>query len=329
MGSTRPKHENVVLTGCGWVTPFASGSVDDVLTAAKTASADLPDGTAYWAIPDDVVEQCADFSKELRSDKASWITALAVRCALTDAALDLTKTPSERVGLVVGCALAGQHGMITFADEVRTQSARFVSPIHFPQTVGNYVAGALSRGFNIRGANQTLAAGDASGIEAILEGAQLLRSGRVDVVLAGGTEQWSEQLAIGFSQPNQRLGEGACMFVMEREDHAVNRNARVLGRLTGESEEYALSSTAGFRVPGAVFIEHWIGRCMGAGGAAALAAAIGAVNGMTVPIVDPQDDQAIAVQAVPATNTNDPARKIRIDAGDDLENKSTLTLVCT
>ena len=327
MAQTCPNDENVVLTGCGWVTPFASGSVDEVLSAAKTAPTALSEGTAYWAVPDDQVERCADFSKELRSDKASWITALSVRCALTDAGLDLTETASERVGLVVGCALAGQHGMITFADEVRTQSARFVSPIHFPQTVGNYVAGALSRGFDIRGANQTFAAGDASGVEAMLEGAQLLRSGRVDVVLAGGTEQWSEPLAMGFGESNRRPSEGACMFVMEREGRAADRKARVLARLTGDSSETAFVSTAGFRMPGAVFIEHWIGRCIGAGGAAAVAAAIGAAHGLTVPIVDPHDDQKIAVQSVTPTSTPEHARTLRVEAGDSREHKSTLSLV--
>ena len=57
--------------------------------------------------------------------------------------------------------------MIRFAEEVRAQSPRFVSPIHFPETVGNYLAAALARGFGFRGPNLTLA-GDSAGMEAVV-----------------------------------------------------------------------------------------------------------------------------------------------------------------
>lgn len=146
----------IVVTGCGWVTPFSAGSVADVLTAAETSRGLQPARSSpraetsgshgddlYWAVPDDMLGDYPGLSKEIKLDKGAWITAAAWEHARQQAGLQAESLNTERLGLVLGCGLAGQSGMIDFANEVRQQSPRFVSPIHFPQTVGNYIAGAL------------------------------------------------------------------------------------------------------------------------------------------------------------------------------------------
>ena len=296
----------VVLTGCGWVTPLAGGTISQVFAAARRAGAPPAPGGGYWAVPDELVEDYPDLSNELKRDKGAWMTGVAFLLACGDASLAPDALEAERVGLVLGCALAGQSGMISFANEVRKQSPRFVSPLHFPQTVGNYIAGAMARGFTIRGPNLTLACGAASGLEAVARGWAILNAGEADLVFAGGTEELTDDLARGLAQAGVVLSEGACLFVLERADSAAARGVRPLAAVTGCSRtatdgplpagpERALVSCTSPGRPGAVFIEHWIGCCLGASGAAALAAAIGAADGGDVPLLQAGDEASVSV----------------------------------
>lgn len=289
---TQLTDDSIVLSGCGWITPFAEGSITDILTEAASARQRRSDNDSFWAIPDQRIKQYPNLSKELQRDKGAWITAIAVEHAIRSATLDLASCDRTRVGVILGCGLAGQTGMIEFADEVRAQSVRFVSPIHFPQTVGNYIAAALARAYQLRGPNITLASGIASGLNAIIEACRMIDSGKVDILLAGGTERLSDSLALGLSQPNVTLSEGSCIFVIERFATASARGAKPLASLVkdfaidDQAGHSTIVSTAGTPKTGAVFMESAIGRCMGAAGASAVAAAIGAASGATVPIVN-------------------------------------------
>jgi len=301
--------EPIVLTGCGWVTPAAAGTIAQVLEAVcHTRSAPSPD-RRYHPVPDDLRNHYPGLSAELQRDKGSWMTAAALDHACRQAALLPGTLDPERVGMVLGCGLAGQLGMIGFANEVRQQSARFVSPIHFPQTVGNYIAGALARGCTIRGPNLTLASGAASGLDAIIEACALLAAHSADVIFAGGTETLSDELAQGLAEPGVLLSEGACLFVLERSGQAAARGAGTLAMVTGAAYQpagvhkipapgEAIVSVASGRLPGAIFIEHWTGRCLGASGAAAVAAAIAAAEGRNLPLIDAHDPASISIRPV-------------------------------
>ncbi|MFH0982491.1 MAG: beta-ketoacyl synthase N-terminal-like domain-containing protein [Planctomycetota bacterium] len=333
--------DSIVLTGCGWVTPFAAGSIATVLTAAPEAAGRGPSAEdRYWAVPDSRLADRPHLSKELTGNKGAWMTAVAFEHARREAGLQPNSVAPERIGLALGCALAGQLGMIEFANEVRQQTARFVSPIHFPQTVGNYVAGALARAYNLRGPNVTLSSGVASGLDALIEGCRLLRAGEADVVFAGGTDCMSDALALGLAEPGPdapRLSEGACLFVLERAEHADRRGVAPLAAVTGAcqsaprervdipvssgrvagapangpSQKIGMSpfspetgdrlvsvagrTNLGDAIPQAenlkipfpfIWIEHWVGQCFAALGAAAAAAALGAAAGLEVPLLD-------------------------------------------
>lgn len=281
----------IVITGCGWVTPFAAGGIPQVLAGGQTCPDPSTLERGYWPVPDDLPKGYPHLSAEIRQDKGAWITAIAFEHARRQAAPP-DSLPAERVGMVLGCALAGQLGMITFANEVRAQSARFVSPIHFPQTVGNYIAGALARAYNIRGPNNTVAAGLASGLDAVIQGSALLTAGAADLIYAGGADALSRELAVGLAEPGVTLSEGACLFALERRADAAARGATPLAAITGFSRlsgepppssfpSNSVISRAGLTHPGAIAIESRIGRCCGALGAAAVAAALGAGSGRT------------------------------------------------
>ena len=301
----------VVLSGCGWVTPFAAGTLTEVLAAAPGAEPGSSSGREYQAVPDELLDGFPQLPAELKRERPAWITAVALHLAREQAALEADALEADRLGMVLGCALAGQLGMIGFADEVRKQSARFVSPIHFPQTVGNYISGALARSYNIRGPNVTLSSGAASGLDAIVEGCSLLAGGGADVVLAGGTDTLAAGLAAALAKPGVTVAEGACWFVLERADRAAARGVTPLATVTRTTYLPAaepdaapttkpLVSAASDRHLGAVFIQHWVGQCFAALGPAAVAAAIGAARGMDVPWVDPAAPESVIIGPVPA-----------------------------
>ena len=284
----------VVLTGCGWVTPFAIGSISEVLAAARGVAPPSAPDDGFWGVPELDTDEHPHLPAELRGNKGNWMAALALEHACRTASLDIAQVDHNRLGLVLGCALAGQLGMITFANEVREQTARFVSPIHFPQTVGNYTAGALARAYGIRGPNLTVACGVASGLEAVAEGYGLLTCGRADVVVAGGVDALSKDMASGLSEPDLLLSEGACLFTLERVSRVVDRGVEPLATIVGFSHEAAsapvstgvpgrIVSSTDRTVEGAIFVEHRVGRCFAALGVAAVAAAIGVARGDHVP----------------------------------------------
>jgi 3-oxoacyl-(acyl-carrier-protein) synthase len=301
---TAPNDHPIAISGCGWITHFAAGRISDVLTSATALVARAGMGR-YQPVPEEILEPLGAASAEVRREVSIRLAAAALEIAWAEAGLVRGATNGERVGLVLGWALAGQSGMIDFANDVREQSPRFVSPIRFPQTVGNYVSGALARAYDLRGPASTIACGSASSLEAIIEGCALLASGAADVVIAGGAERLTSQLVEGLDEPSVEFADGACLFVLERADDAQKRGAAILGMLgkppgqaTNPTASPEIISTAGYREPGAVFIEAWTGRTFGADGAAALAAAIGAVGGMSVPVADTDNPASVSPRRI-------------------------------
>lgn len=227
--------------------------------------------------------------------------------------------------MVLGCALAGQLGMIGFAQEVRSQSARFVSPLHFPQTVGNYAAGALARSFHIRGPNLTVARGVASGLEAVVAGCRIIRDGLADVVLAGGADTFVDALIPALREESQDLAEGACWFVLERVGARAGwgmkpraplafvtswRETRIdAGGATPKSTTplphgspaVPRRSIAGAREVGAVHLESVTGNNLAASGAATVMGGIGILNGLGLELL-----ALTRARGAPADETDSP-----------------------
>jgi len=284
---------STVLTGCGWITPTAIGTIEAVLGAIAKRPERRSDHEFASQVPDDALNAFSDLPREVVRDRATRLTAIAVDLALRSAGIVREELEPTRIGLVAGCASAGQAGMIDFAEDVRGQGARFVSPLRFPQTVGNYLAGAIARAYAIRGPSLTFACADASSLEAVREGADLVASGQADVVLAGGTEVWSDRVSRTPITPSVGLSEGACWFVLERGASAGRRDAIPLATvaIADDAGRPAIISSTG-ALEGAVFIAHEIGDCGGALGASAIAAAIGAARGLSVPVVDSAGEHA-------------------------------------
>lgn len=297
-----PKHE-IAVTGCGWVTPCAAGAVDDVMAhvaeLTSTTAKDKQNGNKRAGcaeVPADLLNAGPDLPPELTSDHASFIAGRAALTALADAGIDTADVDADRIGISVASGLAGQQAMITFASEVREQSVRFVSPIHFPQTVGNYVGGALARSLHLRGPNLTLAGGSLCGMAAVISACRILAEGDADAMVAGGFESLTPVLVNAFDEPPSISAEGACFVVLESRAAAERRGAPIRAVIREWKESVAFPSPSSVKgvvcayrhsLPESVVVERIIGRCDGASGAALIAAALAVAKGHEIPVTDP------------------------------------------
>jgi 3-oxoacyl-[acyl-carrier-protein] synthase II len=140
-----------------------------------------------------------------------------------------------------------------FDRRAQTAGPEYASPLDFSNTVLNAAAGQVAIWHRLSGVNSTIAAGPASGLHAIGYAAALIRAGRASVLVAGGVEELCFESFQGFlgagllADPDaagrsvpfdaQRtgvsLGEGAAFLVLEADDVARARGARIIGRVLG------------------------------------------------------------------------------------------------
>jgi len=158
--------------------------------------------------------------------------------------------PPERLGVVVSSGIGGVASTLTAYDTLKEKGWARLSPFTVPMLMPNGSAGWLSIELGARAGVHTTVSACASGAEAIGYAMEMIRSGRADVVVAGGTEAAIIPLNIAAfaamralstrndepqraSRPFDRgrdgfvLGEGAGMVVLESAEHAARRGATV------------------------------------------------------------------------------------------------------
>jgi 3-oxoacyl-[acyl-carrier-protein] synthase II len=201
-----------------------------------------------------------------RGTRAGCLGVYVANEALHDADLDdFSHYRRERTGVYIGLT---EHGTVETENEIYNLSqfdfnTDFWSHHHNPRTVLNNPAGEITMNLGITGPHYTIGGACAAGNAALIQGAQMLKLGEVDVALAGGISESTGSFGIFASfkaegalavhsdpakacRPfdNERNGivvaEGACLFVLERLSQALARNARIYGELAG----YAMNSDA-------------------------------------------------------------------------------------
>lgn len=202
--------------------------------------------------PDDYMDV-----KEVRHyDRYVHLAVAAADKALADAGLSAENLPHERTGLLIG---SGMGGMETFVNNTRAlieKGARRVSPYFVPAVIANMASGFLTIRYGIQGPNYSIVSACATGAHSIGEGLEMIRKGIVDVMLVGGAEAAVIELGVaGFiaakalSKRNDKpveasrpfdmerdgfvMGEGAGVLVIESEEYARKRGARVWAELLG------------------------------------------------------------------------------------------------
>ncbi len=248
--------EAVLVTGVGAVTPLGVGAraLHERWSAGACA---IEDGEAPCAEFDPT-----DFMSVKEARRADRFTQLAIGAcaeALAEAGIaEELPCEAERVGCVLGTGIGGIATLVDGQDTLRERGSEFVSPLAVPLMMSNAGAAALSMRHGLRGPSLAVSTACASGAHAIGCAMRMLQSGEADIVVAGGSEAGLTPLAraafasldalskSGVSRPFDArrdgfvMGEGAGVLVLEREDSARARGARVHGALRG----YGASSDA-------------------------------------------------------------------------------------
>jgi 3-oxoacyl-[acyl-carrier-protein] synthase II len=202
--------------------------------------------------PSEVLERV----KLRRLDRSEAIALIAAHQAWADAGLADAGLDPERLAVSVGSGIGGAQTLLAQDDILESSGPRRVSPHTVPMLMPNGPAAWVGLELGAKAGVHSVASACATGAEAIALGLDLIRAGRADVVVAGGTEAVIHPLPIaGFaamramstrndeperaSRPWDKardgfvLGEGAGVVVLERADHAAARGARVYARLAG------------------------------------------------------------------------------------------------
>jgi len=197
--------------------------------------------------------------REIRvGTRAGSISIYCAREGLADSGLDWEAMDTARIGVYVGTT---EHGNVETENEVYNISqfdydTRFWSHHHNPRTVANNPAGEVTLNLGIHGPHYTIGAACAAGNAGLIQGAQMLMLGEVDVAVAGGVSESIRSFGIfaGFrsqgalathedpnraSRPFDRdrngivVSEGGALYVLERLSDAKKRGARIHGEIAG------------------------------------------------------------------------------------------------
>jgi 3-oxoacyl-[acyl-carrier-protein] synthase II len=240
----------VLITGMGAVTPLGVGARElyEGWTARRSGIEDGL-GTCREFDPGDFMS----VKEARRSDRFAQLAIAAGAEAVADAGWGAEELPTDpaEVGCVIG---SGIGGMATFETQCNTLSERGperVSALAIPLIMGNAAAGLVAMRHHLQGPAFGVMSACASGAHAIGEAARMIRTGEAQAVVAGGAEATLTPLAkaafakmeatspTGISRPFDArrdgfvMGEGAGVLVLESEELAAERGARVLGEVLG------------------------------------------------------------------------------------------------
>jgi 3-oxoacyl-[acyl-carrier-protein] synthase II len=259
----------VVVTGLGAITPLGLGSDSlwegliegrcGVRSLEAPEFADHPVRIA-GTVPVDPAALLPR-PQARRMNRAAQLALLAAREAWQDAGFAAGGTQDsgldpERVGVSLGTIIGGAPVLVDAGRRLRERGVRAVPPLTAPMTVPSQAASQVSLDLHVTGEARTVVSACASGTEAIGQAIDRIRYGHVDIVLAGGAEAAvTPEIMAAFaamralsarndepgaaSRPFAKNrdgfvnGEGAGVLVLEAEEHALARGARIYCEAAG------------------------------------------------------------------------------------------------
>lgn len=201
--------------------------------------------------------QFLDKKEARKIDRFTQFALVVSDQAMTDAGLNADNINPDRIGVVFA---SGIGGLITFQNEVidfaKGDGTPRFNPFFIPKMILDIAAGQISMRHNLRGPNFAVVSACASSTNAIIEAFNLLRLGKADIILTGGSEAVISQAGVGgfnamkamserndspktASRPYDKdrdgfvMGEAAGMLVLEELEHAKARGARIYCEISG------------------------------------------------------------------------------------------------
>src|SRR5258708_8424476 len=197
-----------------------------------------------------------DAKEARRRDRFEQLATAAALEAIADARLEVTEETSPRIGIIVSSAIGGLKSIGEAVLVNENEGHRRVSPFLIPMLMSNGASGLIAVDSGIRGQCFSVASDGASGAGGIGMALLMLKSGMIDVALAGASESTVISVGVaGFDrigamsrrnddysmtpQPFDKnrdglvMGEGAAILVLESESHARARGATIYAELAG------------------------------------------------------------------------------------------------
>lgn len=254
----------VVVTGLGATSPVG-GTAEETWQAIQAGTSGVRTLEQDWVAENELpvtfaaslhtpTDQVLPKVEVRRNDPAGQYALIASREAWAHAGAP--EVDPERLGVSIGSGIGGVWTLLDQWDNLRQRGPRRVFPLTVPMLMPNGPAAAVSLDLTARAGAHTPVSACASGAEAIGQALTMIRNGRADMVVAGGTEAAIHPLPIaafaamtalskrnddpaGASRPYDTtrdgfvLGEGAAVLVLESEEHAKARGATIYGEVAG------------------------------------------------------------------------------------------------
>jgi 3-oxoacyl-[acyl-carrier-protein] synthase II len=271
----------VVVTGLGATSPVG-GDVATTWSALLAGQSGVASLTQDWAEqlgariaaeaavdPSEVLDRV----KARRLDRSAQFAMIAADEAWRDSGLADAEVDGERLAVAMASGIGGVKTLLANYDALLEKGPRRVSPLAIPMLMPNSPAANVGLALGARAGVHTPVSACASGNEAISLGIDMIRLGRADVVVCGGTEAavhplplaaFGQMMALSrrnddpaaASRPWDKgrdgfvLGEGGAAIVLESEEHARARGARVYAEaagagITADSHDIAQPDPAG------------------------------------------------------------------------------------
>jgi len=196
---------------------------------------------------------------------------LAALEAISMSGLNADDLDSPKTGIVAGSGGASSQSQIIASDIARAKSPKRIGPYAVTKTMGSTVAAILGTALKVKGVNYSISSACSTSAHCIGHAAELIQSGKQDIVIAGGAEDehWTSSsmfdamgalsssrndLPATASRPFDKerdgfvISGGAGIVILESEEHAKKRNANILAELTGyfaNSDGYDMVAPSG------------------------------------------------------------------------------------
>ena len=250
LGNSVPEFWDNIVAGVSGAAPITHFDISKINTRVKFAC----------EVKDFDITKYIDRKEARKMDVCAHYAIAAATDALKDAAIDKDRENPDRIGVVIG---VGMCGIQSFEDTIESMYVQKqgeqelkVTPFFVPQIISNMGAGYISIMNGFRGPNYVTASACASGTNALIDAVNLIRLGKADVMVAGGSEAAATDSGIcGFSvmralstrndspatasrpmsgsRDGFVLGEGAGAMILEEYSHAVSRGARIYAEVAG------------------------------------------------------------------------------------------------
>lgn len=256
--------KKIVVTGIGATSPIGGTASEtwEALLAGKSGARTLDhEWVAKYELPVHFAAEAIVRPEEVlarpvakRLDPSSQFALIAAMEAFADAGSP--ELPAERLGVDWATGIGGLWSLLDAWDTLREKGPRRVMPLTVPMLMPNAPAAAVSMHFEARAYARTVASACASSTESLVNAYEHLQAGFADVVIVGGSESAIHPITLASFSSMQALskrndspatasrpysidrdgfvmGEGAAALVVETEEHALARGAKIYAEIAG------------------------------------------------------------------------------------------------